>query len=136
MKRFKELLSQLKRLNLPNEQYAVFGSGPLAIRGLRESNDIDIIVKPRLWKELIKKYPVYNKEKLSIKVGDIEIFNNWLPWIKDSETLIDDADIFNGIRFVKLKYVLIWKKAFGREKDKEDIRLIEDYLKESGELSK
>ena len=123
---FKEYLDELKKLNLPNDKYAVFGSGPLAIHKIRDSDDIDIIVKEDLWNKLIKKYPQEN-DKL-IKIGSVEIYKNWLPWFKDVNFLIDDADIFENIRFVKLKYVLEWKKAYGREKDKRDVKLIEKYI--------
>ena len=60
-------------------------------------------------------------------IGNIEIFNNWLPF-KDINVLIDSADIIEGFRFVKLEYVLEWKKFLGREKDLIDIKLIENYL--------
>lgn len=120
-------LSELKKLNLSNKEYAVFGSAPLAIRGIRESHDIDIVVKKELWEKLEGEYP-QEKEGL-IKIGKIEIYKGWLPWIKDTDRLIDDADIFEGIRFVKLKYVVEWKKAFGREKDLVDLKLIEEYQK-------
>ncbi len=125
--KFKKNLSILKKLKLPTEEYALFGSSPLAIHGIRDSEDIDIIVKTRLWDELVKKYPPEN-EKL-IKIKSIEIYKNWLPWIDDINKLINDAEIIGGVRFVKLNYVLDWKKAFGREKDIKDIQLIEQYLK-------
>lgn len=128
MQKFKEQLAELEKLDLPKDKYAIFGSGPLAIRGVRDSEDIDIIVKPELWEELIQKYPL-EKDTL-IKIGPIEIYKNWSPWFKDTNKLIDDADIFENHRFVKLKYVLIWKRAFNREKDKKDIRAIEKYIKE------
>jgi len=118
-------LNKLKKLNLPKDKFAIFGSGPLAVRGIRKSNDIDIIVKPELWKELKEKYKP--KDRV-IKIGKIEIYKDWLPWIKNTNKLIDDADVIKGFRFVKLKYVLQWKKAFARKKDLEDIELIKKYL--------
>ncbi len=122
---FKKQLTKLKKLNLPVEEYAIFGSGPLAIRGIRDSADIDIIVKLKLWKKLAKKYP-QETERL-IKINSIDICKNWLPWIKNTNELIDDAEIFERIRFVKLKHVLSWKKKYSRKKDKKDVQLIEQY---------
>ena len=124
---FNKQLSELKKLNLPVSEYAIFGSGPIAIQGIRDSRDMDIIVKENLWSKLIKKYPVLNTYKEIIKIGNIEIYKDWKPWFSNVNELIDHADIINNIRFVKLKYVLDWKKAFGREKDKEDIQLIEKH---------
>jgi tRNA A-37 threonylcarbamoyl transferase component Bud32 len=126
---FNKQLSELKKLNLPVAEYAIFGSGPLTIHGIRDSRDMDIIVKEGLWNKLIKKYPVTETYKKFIRIGEIEIYKDWEPWFNDVDKLINDADIFDEIRFVKLKDVMKWKKAFGREKDKEDIQLIEKYLK-------
>jgi len=60
-KKFQKLLQELKKLNLPNDQYAIYGSGPLAIRGLKEIHDLDVIVTDELYQELAKKYS--EKEK-------------------------------------------------------------------------
>jgi len=120
-------LNELKKLRMPKDKFAVFGSGPMAIRNLRKAKDIDIIIVSRgLWNKLKKKHPSAGK---SIKLKHIEIFKDWLPWIRNSEKLIKDADIINGIRFVKLEYVLKWKKAMNRPKDRKDVSLIEKYLK-------
>lgn len=121
-------LEELKGLNLPSDQYAVFGSGPLAIRGIRENKDIDIIAKPGLWDKLSREY---GKDDGSIEIGHVEVYRNWDPLPDSIEKLIDGADIIGGIRFVKLKYLLEWKKSVGREKDKRDIKLIEDYVKKN-----
>lgn len=128
MEKFKQLLGELKELNLDPDKFAVFGSGPLAIRGARDSNDIDIIVKQDVWDELIKEYPLTDKYGGIIEIREIEVYKDWKPWFDDVNALIDDADIFEGIRFVKLKYVLKWKEEFSREKDKKDIPLIKEYI--------
>lgn len=67
---------ELKKLNLPLGKYAIFGSGPLAIRGLRENNDIDIIVTDELWQNLTKKYKKFIVESNHIRIGHISIFLN------------------------------------------------------------
>jgi len=124
---FKKKLDELKKLNLPTEKYAIFGSGPLAIRGIRNSRDIDVIVKKDLWNKLTKNWSLTNTNNKFIRVGEIEIYKDWEPWFKDINKLIDNAEVFDNIRFVKLEDVLNWKKASGREKDKKDIKLIEKY---------
>lgn len=128
MRSFEKLLAELKKLNLPRDEFAVFGSGPLAIKGIRDSEDLDIIAKPNLWKWLIRKYP-REKDNL-IKIGKIEIFSTWTPWFENINLLIDDAEILEEIRFVKLKYVLAGKRLL-EEKRTKDILLIEDYLKKN-----
>ena len=124
----KKYLEELKTLNLPIGMFAVFGSAPLGIRGLREVRDLDIIVKKDLWNELSKKHIVIDKNGACIELGNIEIWEKWDPWFDDVDKLIDDAEIIGEFPFVKLKYVLRWKQAMNREKDQEDIKLIEEYL--------
>ncbi|MFA5333977.1 MAG: methyltransferase domain-containing protein [Candidatus Nanoarchaeia archaeon] len=129
----KELLDKLKSLNLPNGDYAIFGSAPMGIRGIRETNhDLDLIVKPELWDELKKKYGLAHikgvKGEVIIIDKDIEVYNSWGDWIKDIIPLIDSAELIQGFPFVKLKYVLDWKIKYGREKDKKDAILIREYL--------
>lgn len=121
-------LDEFKKLNLPKDKFAIFGSGPLAIRNLRENKDIDIIVKQDLWIDLTKKYEIINEKGGLIRIGHIEIYKEWPPF-GNLNNLIDDADIINKFPFVKLKHVLRWKKFINREKDQKDIRLIENYFK-------
>ncbi|MFA5176359.1 MAG: hypothetical protein WC413_03835 [Candidatus Nanoarchaeia archaeon] len=121
-----KFLEELKKLNLPKDKYAIFGSGVLAAHGIRENKDLDIIAKKDLFKELSKKYEL--NEKGAVKIGEIEIFIYWPPF-KELDSLIDDAEIINGIRFVKLDKVVEWKKYRNNEKDQNDIKLINKFIK-------
>lgn len=126
MESFEKNIEDLRKLDLPREKFAVFGSGPMAVHGIRDSADLDIIVLPELWNELSKKYPA--KDEREIRVKEISFFNSWRPWFEDVSKLIKDCEIIDGIRFVKLKYVIEWKKKFNREKDRRDMKLIEEYF--------
>ncbi len=126
---FKEFLKELKELKLPEEKYAVFGSGPLAVRGIRDSSDLDIIVKKDLWDKLCLKHSPQLEPVPCIKVGNIEVFKDWKPFVEDVCELIDTADIISGVRFVTLENVLAWKTVMGRDKDKRDVGLIKVFLK-------
>jgi hypothetical protein len=127
MDNFSKLLGELKKLNLPSDQFAIFGSGPLAVRNIRDVDDLDVIVKPALWNELCKKYE--NENNKVIHIGRIDLFRQWIPWFDDIIPIIDTADIIDGIRYVNLEYLLKWKKAMNREKDQKDIKLINEFLK-------
>lgn len=128
----KTLLKELKKLNLPKDKFAVFGSGPLGIRGIRKINDLDLVVLPELWEELRKQYPTVNKELGdSVELGDkIETTLN-LGFGLNPKEVIEKADVIDGIRYVDLETTIEWKKKMGRKKDLEDIRLIKEYLKKS-----
>jgi hypothetical protein len=122
------LISELKKLNLPKNEYSVFGSGPMAIRGLKEPGDLDIIVTEQLWKSLKEKYELVKKENYEyLTINGIDIFNEWTHPDYNISKLIEESDIIDDIRFVKLETVLEWKKRRDSEKDKKDIELIEQY---------
>jgi hypothetical protein len=130
-----ELLNKLKSLNLPTNDYAVFGSGPMYPRGIKElSHDIDIVARGVAWESAAKlAQPVKTSTGLNLVVelfnGEIEIFNGWMPGEWDIDELIDTAEMFDGIPYVTIDNVVKWKKIKNREKDIEHIRLIEEYLK-------
>lgn len=129
-----DYIDELKALKLPAGQYAIFGSGPLAVRDLRDAGDIDIIVTQEIWDKLAKKYPQTKKETVkgpvtSINIDHLEIYRDWLNLTSQIKEMIETAEIINDLPFVKLEHVIEWKKFMGRDKDKNDLRLIEEYLK-------
>jgi hypothetical protein len=128
-----EIIPKIKSLSLPAGQYAVFGSGLLGIYGLREINDIDIVVTPKLygeikespgWKEIKKpdgNYCVFKDDfevLLTYKIG------KYRPEVED---LIKMAVMVEGVAFVPLSEVLVWKNSSRRPKDLVDIALIEKF---------
>ena len=124
-------LEELLELNLPTDDFAIFGSGPLVIRGIRENDDIDLVAREYLWKKLADKYPENIKSDREVAIGHLSIFRNWLPWFSDVDELIDTADVFDGIKYINLDYVKKWKEAYGRDKDLEDVKQINKYLDEN-----
>lgn len=123
----KKLLQKLKKFNLPKDKFAVYGSGPLGVRKIREIKDLDLIVTSDLWKDLVKKYPTKDfGDKLRIDFGGIEILAK--PIVYPAETLIAEADIIDGIRYVKLTTMMELKEKMGRLKDFKDMELIKDYF--------
>lgn len=131
-KDIKRLLKKFRELKPPLNQYAIFGAGPMTIRGIRKSKDLDVIVTDDLYKKLLKRY----KETKSgqIKIGKIEIFSPQSALIDNPEELIDRAETIQGFKFIRLDDLIKWKKKLGRKKDLEDIELIKDYLAENKNL--
>lgn len=129
---FLEQLEELKTLNLPEDQYIIWGSGVLAIRGIREASDVDIIVSKNCWNNLIKKYPVQGSKLNLLKIGNIEIWKDCMNLTDKVDQMIIDKDIIEGYPFMKLEYTIEWKTFLNREKDKKDILLLEKILKNSG----
>ncbi len=128
-----DIIQKVKSLNLPVGQYAVFGSAPMAIRKIRESHDIDMVVTEELYQHLKDhgwKDKVSNNGSKMLHKDEFEVGMSWEfgEYKPDVANLIQNADMFEGIPFVKLEEVLKWKKAWGRDKDQVDIKLIEEYM--------
>lgn len=129
----------IRELNLPIGHYAITGSGALGIRNLREIGDIDIIVTPELWNTLAIQYGVIDKDgvKKIVFPGDIvEAFHEGsfytAPNDPGAPTVADriaQAEIIEELPFESLNYVVYYKRKMGRDKDLQDILLIEHYLK-------
>jgi len=126
MSNFYKFLEELKELNLPDKEYAIFGSGPLAIRGMREPEDLDIIVTKELYEKLKEKYPEKDR---GIFINNIEIISPDASIVENPEEIIKRAELIKGFRFTLLKDIIAWKKNMKRPKDINDIKLIENYFK-------
>ncbi len=127
------MLEQLKSLELPTEDYAIFGSGPMWIHGLKEDcHDLDIIARGKAWiraAELGEMQQADMRDRVIRFFNDsIEVFNGWAPGEWDVDELIDTAQMIDGFPWVRLEYVLTWKYEMGRVKDLKDIPVIEEYL--------
>lgn len=126
-----DLFQRVKELKMPIGRYALFGSAPLGIRGLRDCHDIDIIVTEDMWDEYKRK----NWETRTMPHGsqylwnnEIELWKDWKPGKWDIQKLIDEAEIIDRLPFVRLERVLEWKNLSGREKDLKDVEIIKNFL--------
>jgi len=95
-------LKELSSLNLPAGKFAIFGSGPMAIRGIRESEDLDIIVKQDVWDSLAEKYPAsLHSNPACLKIGNIEVYKDWLELSDKINEMIDTAETIANFPFVQ-----------------------------------
>lgn len=108
MKKFDRLLTVLKKLNLPEGKFAVYGSAPLVVVGMIDDvNDFDVIISPSVWG---------NGEDKKFRNEDFEFFNYWPD--EDVDDLIDNHSfLYDGVLFINPKKVIEYKKRMGREKD-------------------
>ncbi len=122
------LIDTLKKQNFPKGQYAVFGSAVMAVRGIREAPNIDVIVTDKLWIDLLDKRHKPDEEGF-IRIAQIKISNWWFaPTRKTIPTMIKEAEILKGVPFVKLEEVRDYKTFVNREKDKNDVKFIDQFL--------
>ena len=132
-----ELFQRVRDLNLPIGEYAIFGSGPMGVRGIREMGDVDIIVTQKLWDNFIKRpdweqRQVDNLDGMKNEKLNIEIWKDW--WIGwNVEQMIKEAEIIDGLAFVNLEMMIEWKTLIAREKDLNDLELIKNWQKQGNE---
>lgn len=117
------LLQELHDLQLPQQDFAVFGSGPLIVRRLiPASNDIDVLCRGDAWEHLKRvgerQYlPEYDVEIVTLSKGRLTFGTRWGIGDFDVELLIDTAEIIDDLPFVQLQYVVEYKTIAGRPKD-------------------
>jgi len=125
------IFEEVKKLNLPVDQYAVVGSGVMSAYGIRPHHDVDLIVTKNLfgvlknngWQGVPNRNSVLKKDNYEVD-ADYK-YGEYQP---NHEELIRNVDIIEGVPFISLSELIKFKKALGRDKDNKDIELIEQYL--------
>jgi len=127
-----EIIAKVKSLELPKGSYVVFGSCPLAIAGIREAGDIDMLVGDDLYKNFSSRGWVEVDKGPRDKPLTWDVFeahNHWSfsTYSPTLEQLLKTADYIDDIPFASIDEVRKWKVASGRPKDIKDIELIDNY---------
>ncbi|MFI6759404.1 hypothetical protein ACIBF5_09710 [Micromonospora sp. NPDC050417] len=118
----------LLSLDLPREDCAVAGSGPLFARGwITDPGDIDVVARGAAW-EIATKHgrpapaPQCDVQLISLFDGSIEVLDGW--FCEDRDALIDSADVIEGVRFVTLDVVARTKSHLNRPRDVEHLKVM------------
>lgn len=135
-----DYLDAIRKLGLSPLDYIVAGSGVLGVLGLREADDIDLVVSRVAYEEFEaagtwqRKY--YPDGSYGLVNGIYEVGLDW-----DSEAgkpnlreLQQEGTVIDGVPFVSLPHLKAWKQKMGRPKDLTDILLIERYLSLGGRM--
>ena len=117
------LFEYLRQLGLPARDYAVFGSGPLIVRGwVPGGNDIDVICRGAAWEAACRGGVVNYDERYSVSLashcnGRITFGTAWGIGEFDVDELIDTAEIIDGLPFVLIEHVVAYKRIRSSPKD-------------------
>lgn len=119
-----EVVKRLQELNYPISEYWLVAGAAMVLYGLRENtSDIDLgctkVLADQLEKHGFSTSILEDGSRRISVAEDIEIFEDWL---------FDKIEIREDIPIISLKGLLEMKKSLGREKDQQDIRLIEKAL--------
>ena len=129
----------LKLFEIGEDEYIVVTGAVLELLGLRQTDDIDILVSENTF-ERIKNNKNLKRVDEFLLNGEVDgkvvdVFIHWEPDGKATdlifENLTGQTEIVNGIRCMNMEKILEWKKTKRRPKDLPDIELIENYFKES-----
>ena len=126
---------RVKELGLPLDQIIIIGSGILDQLGIRQSTDIDVAVDRATLKKIAgdsdwaKKIDKNQRRYLVKHDGSVEIWDGWEidGRIIEYDKLLDYAVEYDGVKFVNLDFLRRWKNWRGREKDIQDVRLIDEW---------
>jgi hypothetical protein len=132
-----ELFGLLRSLALPGGDYAVFGSGPLLVRGvLEEAPDLDVIARGAAWERAsrlgeIVRLPEDGAEIACCVGGLITIGRSWAYGEVDIDDLIDSAELIAGVPFVRLEHVVAYKRIASRPKDLAHLGMLERFERQA-----
>ncbi|SDN72916.1 hypothetical protein [Allokutzneria albata] len=132
------LIQRLRDFDLDPDEFVIFGSGPLLAHGLRDDvPDLDIVACGEVWRRVSAcGFPatgdITGDRVWTFWNGRLQFSNRWISEEWDTRSLIDRADVIEGLRFAPLPDVLRYKKVLGRPKDSVDIRKLMDRLGDHG----
>ena len=129
-------VDKVKALNLPLDQIIVIGSGILDQLGIRPASDIDLAASSDLMKNLseesgdwLKKFDDNQRFYFVKDDGSAEVWDGWEfdGQVVSYDDLLDYVVEYDGVRFVNLEFLSRWKKWRSREKDVQDVKLIDEW---------
>jgi hypothetical protein len=128
------LIRRLLGLGLPPGDWALFGSGPLLVRGwIDEVGDLDVISRGAAWERAkeagdLETLPPDGVEIVNVDGGAITIGTSWRYIEVSIDALIEQAEEIDGIPCVRLEHIIAYKRIADRPKDRGHLAVIEEHL--------
>lgn len=122
------LFERLRLLALNRGEFAIFGSGPIAARGLLPIvNDLDILVRGESWSRVreLGTTVMYGEDETVDLGNGLTFGRSWAYGSFDIDALIDEAEMIDGLPFVQLSKVVEFKQIARRPKDLEHLAILE-----------
>ena len=138
-----KIKEKLDKLDLNEDNSVVIGSGIMNALGLRASADIDVVVDDQTYRRLLaggafSRERVRGKELLTDDI--FEIGTSWPVIEKDwnYSSLLSVSTVIGGVRYITAEFLLDAKRSWlqgdhVREKDINDVRLLERYCDQRNE---
>lgn len=132
----REILDDLRALDLPLGHFAIFGSGPLLVRGIiDEVGDLDVLCRGPAWDtaRMVCTREGIDHGVLVVSLGALTFGTAWGIGDFDPARLIDEAEMIDGLPFVRIEHVIAYKRISGRHKDRQHLALIDASLSRGGD---
>ena len=123
------LIAQLLNLDLPEGDWALFGSGPLLIRGwIDEVSDLDVISRGAAWDRArrLGRPSLLPDGNEIVTIGEgVTVGTTWAYGDVDVDHLIDTAEMIDGVPCVTIDHIVAYKLIADRPKDRAHLAVIE-----------
>jgi len=133
-----EIKNKLNEIGLNSNNAVVIGSGILSALNLRQNKDIDVVVTEEKYKELSNNNRFYKKQNHGREILTDDLFEIGINWTVVGknwkfEDLLNNSTIINGVSYNSVEFLLNAKRCWisngeGRQKDIDDVKLMEQYL--------
>ena len=133
-----DIKSHLNSIGLDANNSIVVASGILNALGIRRSNDIDVVVSQKTYQQLASSSRFSKKQACgqSILADDIfEILSSYnvAGKVHSYRDLLPETTVIDNLRYISLEFLLSVKQGLSRvdnvrQKDVDDVKLIESYL--------
>ncbi|MEU5152835.1 hypothetical protein [Glycomyces sp. NPDC021274] len=145
-----DLLRQHVPSDFDPEDFLLAGSARLWAGGITSHlSDIDILARPgsETWRRAMElafdhaiifdAAPLRTSEYTGDKIarlygGVVEVCQTWLLPQSDTASLLENADLIDGLKYLPLREVIAYKRMLGRAKDRADLSAIEEHLHRYG----
>ena len=130
------LLRELLDLGFPQGDHALFGSGPLLVRGwIEDVGDLDVITRGAGWDHALRLGQLSRIQALGmdiVTIGErITVGTTWGIGDFSIDLLIDEAEMILGVPCVRLEYVIAYKRLADRPKDRVHLAAIDAHMSQA-----
>lgn len=116
-------------------EFVIVGSGRLVATGhRRRMSDIDLVARGHTWQragELVKlgrgylEYAQFSGDRvIRLYEGLVEVCDHWFMDGAETDTLIQSAEILDGLPYMRLHDLEAYKRQLDRPKDRRDLAVL------------
>ena len=132
----RRLVTLVTDLDLDRSDFVIFGSGPLLAHGLRQGvRDLDVVARGNTWRRVsehgIRGTGAISGSPMALFWGGLIQFSpEWISQDWDTDDLITRSELIQELPFAQLTDVLAYKQKLDRPKDRRDIDVLLDLLRQ------